>query len=106
MSSGVVIDSECGLRYEELKIKHKYLYIIFKLSNDKRTITVEKAAERPSSLSSYEEEYNKFNEDLPDEDSRWAVYDFEFEKEGAGKRNKLTFISWFVFLVEYNLWTS
>ncbi|MFC8226307.1 actin-binding ADF family protein [Streptomyces sp. NPDC057287] len=31
---------------------------------------------------------------LPETKCHWPVYDFEFEKAGAGIRNKLTFVSW------------
>lgn len=39
-------------------------------------------------------DYEKFLEDLPDDHPRWAVYDFHYEVEDGGKRNKLVFISW------------
>ena len=38
-------------------------------------------------------EYEDFIADLPEAECRWAVYDFEYEKDG-GKRNKLFFVSW------------
>jgi len=31
---------------------------------------------------------------LPEKECRYAVYDFEFAKEGAGIRNKIVFLSW------------
>lgn len=37
--------------------------------------------------------YDKFLKDLPEDQCRWAVYDLEFEKDGA-KRSKICFISW------------
>lgn len=49
-------------------------------------IVVEKTSE--------DTDYDRFVEDLPEEECRWAIYDFEFEKEGAGKRNKIVFVSW------------
>lgn len=39
-------------------------------------------------------EYDAFLEKLPQSEPRYAIYDFEFEKEGAGIRNKITFYSW------------
>jgi cofilin len=50
-------------------------------------IVVKKASESQS--------YEDFLADLPEVECRWAVYDFEYEKEGAGKRNKIVFYSWF-----------
>jgi cofilin len=40
------------------------------------------------------QEYDEFVADLPETECRWAIYDFEFEKEGAGVRNKIVFLSW------------
>jgi len=39
-------------------------------------------------------DYDEFLKELPENECRWAIYDFEFEKEGGGRRNKITFISW------------
>jgi cofilin len=50
-------------------------------------IVVEKASNSQS--------YEDFLADLPEAECRWAVYDFEYEKEGAGKRKKIVFYSWF-----------
>lgn len=44
---------------------------------------------------STENDFDKFLENLPEKECRWAVYDFEFELgPGEGKRNKLTFVGW------------
>ncbi|KAH8825145.1 hypothetical protein DL96DRAFT_164872 [Flagelloscypha sp. PMI_526] len=85
-ASGVTVDSQCLTDYNDLKLSRKYKYIIFKINDDKTSIIVEKA--------STEGDYEKFLEELPEATPRWAVYDFEFEKEDGGKRNKLTFIAW------------
>ncbi|GAA5810321.1 hypothetical protein MFLAVUS_003742 [Mucor flavus] len=86
MSSGVAVNSECLELYQDLKLRKKYKYIIFKLSPDNKEIVVEKSAT--------EAEYNDFLSQLPDDEPRYAVFDFEFEKAGDGKRNKITFYSW------------
>lgn len=39
-------------------------------------------------------DYDEFINQLPDNEPRYAVYDFEYEKSGEGKRNKITFYSW------------
>lgn len=53
-------------------------------------IVVDTAVEKTPESADYE----TFLANLPEDECRWAVYDFEFEKEGAGKRNKLIFLSW------------
>ncbi|KAI0795213.1 hypothetical protein BC629DRAFT_1581816 [Irpex lacteus] len=87
MASGVGVNSSVLETFQELKLGKKHKYIIFSLSDDLKEIVVAKT----SSDSNYE----SFIADLPETECRWAVYDFEYDAEGgAGKRNKLTFISW------------
>jgi len=87
--SGVGLNPECVSAFEDLKLgRDKSLkYIVFKLSDDKKTITVEKKGS--------EANYETFLGDLPEQDCRYAVYDFEYELiTGEGKRQKLCFFTW------------
>lgn len=77
-------------KFQALKQHKTFKYIIFTLSKDLTEIVVDKAVDK----SAESVEYDKFLADIPETECRWAVYDFEFEKEGAGKRNKIVFISW------------
>lgn len=38
--------------------------------------------------------YDDFIAELPPAECRYAIYDYEFEKEGAGTRNKICFFTW------------
>ncbi|KAI0916869.1 cofilin [Taiwanofungus camphoratus] len=84
--SGVGVNDDCLNAYNDLKMGRSIKYIIFTIGADNKEIVVEK---RSTSAN-----YDEFLADLPEAEPRWAVYDFEFTKEGAGKRNKLTFFSW------------
>ncbi|KAI8968539.1 hypothetical protein BDF20DRAFT_896944 [Mycotypha africana] len=86
MSSGVAVNDQCLEVFEELKLRKKYKYIIFKLSDDNKEIVIEK--------SSTNGEYQEFLDELPPSEPRYAVFDFEFEKGAEGKRNKITFYTW------------
>uniref|UniRef100_A0A8H8CG67 Cofilin n=1 Tax=Psilocybe cubensis TaxID=181762 RepID=A0A8H8CG67_PSICU len=86
VASGVGVNDSCLSTFQDLKLKKKFKYIIFNLSKDLSEIIVEKTSE--------DSDYDVFLADLPETECRWAIYDFEFEKEGAGKRNKIIFISW------------
>jgi len=86
MASGVGVNSKCLDDFQALKLKKTSKYIIFGLSKDLKEVVVEKT--------STDQEYENFLVDLPENECRWAIYDFEFEKEGGGKRNKIVFISW------------
>lgn len=70
-----------------MKLGKKYKYIIYKISDDKTKIIVDKTSTDPS--------YDKFLEELPENDCKYAVYDFEYELgQGEGKRNKIVFFQW------------
>jgi len=86
MSSGVAVSPDCLGQFNDLKLKKKYKYIVFSLNKDNTEIVVEKT--------STSTDYEDFIKDLPEAECRWAVYDLEFEKEGAGIRNKIVFYSW------------
>jgi len=85
MASGVPVNDNCLSEYQALKLGHKHTYIIYNLSKDLTEIVVEKTSKTS--------DYDDFLHDLPEAECRWAVYDFEYLKEG-GKRNKLVFFSW------------
>jgi len=86
--SGVGLSKDCVPTFDELKLgKGKIKYIIYKLSDDKSTIEV---AETGDSA-----DYETFISKLPENDCRYAVYDFEYElQSGEGKRSKICFYTW------------
>lgn len=72
----------------ELKLRKKYRYIVYKLNDDNTSIVIENKMESC-------DKYDDFLGQLPENDCRYAVYDFEFEKSpGEGIRNKICFIVW------------
>lgn len=85
-SSGVSVDGACMTAYNDLKLRKIHKYVIYKLNPALTQVIVDKTSDA--------KDYEVFLGDLPSDEPRWAVYDFEFEKEGAGQRNKLLFISW------------
>ncbi|KAF5389533.1 hypothetical protein D9757_004201 [Collybiopsis confluens] len=86
MASGVGVNGNCLEAYTDLKLRKKFKYIIYNLNKDNTEIITEKTSES--------KDYEEFLADLPETECRWAVYDFEYEKEEGGKRNKLCFVSW------------
>ncbi len=79
---------ECLEKYQELKTGKKLVYIIYGLSEDKRSIVVLKESDN--------KDYDAFVAELPEKECRWAVYDFEYKLGDEGIRNKLCFIMWYV----------
>ncbi|KAJ3742681.1 hypothetical protein DFH05DRAFT_231747 [Lentinula detonsa] len=85
-SSGIGVHPGCLQDYQTLKLGKKLKYIIFKFSPDFKEIVTEKTSES--------DKYEDFLSDLPEDQCRFAVYDFHFQKEGAGQRNKVCFFLW------------
>jgi cofilin len=72
-----------------LKLRKKYKYIVYRLSDDLTNVVVDKKVESCQN-------YDDFVAELPENDCRYAVFDFEFEKNpGEGLRNKICFFVWY-----------
>jgi len=85
-ASGVIVSEECNTLYQELKLGKKLRYIIFKINDACSEIEVEKQ--------SASTDYDEFLSDLPENEPRYAIYDFEYSKGDAGIRNKICFYAW------------
>ncbi|TPX41006.1 hypothetical protein SeLEV6574_g06293 [Synchytrium endobioticum] len=87
MSTGVRAADEALNFYQDLKLKKKYAYIIYKMNDEATEIVVEKAVESG--------DYDTFVSELPKDACRYAVFDFAFETKDEGQgRNKLLFVFW------------
>ena len=76
----VTVADESLTAFNDLKLGRKYKFVIFTL-NDEKTST--------------EQEYDAFLEKLPENECRYAVYDFEYDIGGGeGKRSKIVFFTW------------
>ncbi|KAG0350515.1 cofilin, partial [Gamsiella multidivaricata] len=84
-ASGVQADPACLEAFQQLKLGKKLKYIVYKLSDDQKSIVVEKQAETAT--------YDEFLKHLPENDCRWAVYDFDYST-ADGDRNKIVFYTW------------
>jgi len=84
--SGVAVDPSCSEAFQQLKLSKSAKFIIFKINDDKTSIVVSKQ--------SNDADYDTFLAELPENDCRYAVYDFEFSKGDEGKRNKICFYAW------------
>ena len=68
-----------------MRMKRKHRYIIYKVSSDKSAAEIEKLGERDST-------WEEFVESMPKNNSRWAIYDLEFNAADGRKQSKLCFI--------------
>jgi len=86
MASGVKVSDDCVEKYNQLKLSKDIRYVIFRITDANDEIIVDQTGPKGA-------DYNSFLDKLPKDDTRYAVYDFEYELEG-GLRNKILFVVW------------
>ena len=83
----VQVADESLTAFNDLKLGKKYKFIIYTLNDAKTEIVVDET--------STETDYDAFLEKLPENECKYAIYDFEYEIGGGeGKRSKIVFFTW------------
>eukprot|EP00696_Hemimastix_kukwesjijk_P003825 gnl/Hemi2/146_TR37_c0_g1_i1.p1 gnl/Hemi2/146_TR37_c0_g1~~gnl/Hemi2/146_TR37_c0_g1_i1.p1 ORF type:complete len:162 (+),score=79.32 gnl/Hemi2/146_TR37_c0_g1_i1:67-486(+) len=87
MSVNVPIDDTCLAEFLDLKNKHNAKFIIFAFTpeNDRVIVTCK------GDLNATHADFLGL---LPEDKTRYAVYDFEYPDKDGNRRNKIIFISW------------
>lgn len=86
-ASGMAVHDDCKLRFLDLKAKRTHRFIIYKIEENQKQVTVEKLGEPAQG-------YEDFAACLPADECRYAVYDFEFLTEGNVPKSRIFFIAW------------
>ncbi|KAB5557559.1 hypothetical protein DKX38_008468 [Salix brachista] len=86
-SSGMGVADHSKNTFMELQRKKVHRYVIFKIDEKKKEVVVEKTGE-PVEI------YEDFTASLPDNDCRYAVYDFDFVTSENCQKSKIFFIAW------------
>ncbi|KAF4354164.1 hypothetical protein F8388_004176 [Cannabis sativa] len=86
-SSGMGVDEHSKSTFLELQRKKFYRYVIFKIDEKKKEVVVEKTG-GPA------ESYSDFAASMPENDCRYAVYDFDFVTSENCQKSKIFFIAW------------
>lgn len=87
MATGVKIDEQVISEFNSFKMSNSHRYLFFKMSDDKSAVVLEKSAPISST-------YQDFVKDLPTNDCRYAVVNFEYTTESDGHRSKIIFVNW------------
>ena len=86
---GLYIPMACRDQFYYLRTKRQWRYIIYKISEfDFESVEVDKCGLRDSS-------FEEFQHSLPENEARWAVYDFEYtitEYDLESRKSKMLFI--------------
>ncbi|XP_051147318.1 actin-depolymerizing factor 7-like [Andrographis paniculata] len=86
-SSGVAVNDECKLAFLELKARRSHRYVIFRLDDENQQVVVDK-------VGTQSETYEDFTKSLPDNDCRYAVFDYDFTTDENCHKSKIFFIAW------------
>ena len=85
--TGINLKDEVTSVFNELKLGKGLQYVIYRLTDDFKEVEVEKKVPSPAT-------WEQFVADLPKDDCRYAVYDYQFNTDSDGERNKLIFVLW------------
>ncbi|KAL5155172.1 Actin-depolymerizing factor [Glycine soja] len=86
-SSGMGVADHSKNTFMELKQKKVHRYLIFKVDEKKREVVVEKTGDPAES-------YEDFAASLPENDCRYAVFDYDFVTSENCQKSKIFFIAW------------
>ena len=89
-ASGMAVHDDCKLKFLELKAKRTYRFIIYKIEEKQKQVVVEKVGEPANG-------YEDFTANLPADECRYAVYDFDFMTEENVPKSRIFFIAWLVY---------
>ncbi|XP_044954666.1 actin-depolymerizing factor 1 [Hordeum vulgare subsp. vulgare] len=86
-ASGMAVCDECKLKFQELKAKRSFRFIVFKINEKVQQVVVDRVGEK-------NESYDDFAACLPADECRYAVFDFDFVTDENCQKSKIFFISW------------
>lgn len=85
--SGISLNADAVEVFYLVRSKSKYRWVIWRINDDSTEVVIEKLGD-PSST------YNDFLRELPQEDCRYAVYDYDFVGPDGQNHSKIVFINW------------
>ncbi|XP_010516461.1 PREDICTED: actin-depolymerizing factor 5 [Camelina sativa] len=86
-TTGIRVTDECTSSFMEMKWKKIHRYIVFKIDEKSRKVTVDK-------VGGAGENYHDLTASLPVDDCRYAVFDFDFVTVDNCRKSKIFFIAW------------
>ncbi|OAP07314.1 ATADF5 [Arabidopsis thaliana] len=86
-TTGMRVTDECTSSFMDMKWKKVHRYIVFKIEEKSRKVTVDK-------VGGAGESYHDLEDSLPVDDCRYAVFDFDFVTVDNCRKSKIFFIAW------------
>lgn len=94
--SGITADDNVKLLYNDVKMKSTHKWVTFKITDDKKSIVVDKVGE-PKDTETKEEDgccFDEVKDMMVVEEPRYIIYDFGFTIKGGRKIKKIALIFW------------
>jgi cofilin len=85
--SGISLSEDAINVFYLIRSKSKYRWVIWKINDDSTDVIIEQVGD-PASC------YQDFLEALPEDDCRYAVFDYEFVGGDGQSHSKIVFINW------------
>lgn len=82
---------DCKKSFMEMKWKKVHRYVVYKLEEKSQKVTVDK-------VGAAGESYDDLAASLPQDDCRYAVFDFDYVTVDNCRMSKIFFITWLVSL--------
>uniref|UniRef100_A0A7N0U4F8 ADF-H domain-containing protein n=1 Tax=Kalanchoe fedtschenkoi TaxID=63787 RepID=A0A7N0U4F8_KALFE len=86
-ASGMAVNDDCKLKFLELKAKRTYRFIVYKIEEKSKEVIVEKLGEPAQT-------YEDFTASLPENECRYAVFDYDFMTQENTPKSRIFFIAW------------
>lgn len=83
---------DCKKSFMEMKWKKVHRYVVYKIEEKSRKVTVDK-------VGAAGESYDDLAASLPEDDCRYAVFDFDYVTVDNCRMSKIFFITWLVSLL-------
>eukprot|EP00244_Chara_vulgaris_P015115 TRINITY_DN9989_c0_g1_i1.p1 TRINITY_DN9989_c0_g1~~TRINITY_DN9989_c0_g1_i1.p1 ORF type:complete len:140 (-),score=25.21 TRINITY_DN9989_c0_g1_i1:65-484(-) len=87
LASAYKVEKECKLRFQELQLKKEFPYITYKIDRRAKTVIVDK-------LGGEGDGFEDLVAALPENESRYAVYDYDYITTDNCEKSKIIFIFW------------
>jgi cofilin len=82
------VNDQCMLKYGELQSKRLHRFITFKMDDKFKEIIIDQVGDREAS-------YDDFVATLPENDCRYAIYDYDFVTAEDVQKSRIFYILWY-----------
>jgi cofilin len=93
-ASGLAVHDACKVKFQELKARRSFRFIVFKIDEKAMEIQVERLGETNQG-------YGDFTDSLPADECRYAIYDLDFTTLENCQKSKIFFFSWYIYIYIY-----